>query len=442
MQRAQGKSRLPDSKAARVWLLIAVSLLVAIGLVMVYSVTSVIQSGDGENPFADVGRQMLYGGIGVVAMLLIWRCVPPRAMIGRAMWAYYIACMVMLVLTFLVGTEVNGAKRWLYLGPIGFQPAEFVKVALLLMTIRILYDYNVDAIRRRAAVFQFVGLVMLPLLFMYFTQSDLGSVLICSVGMYAALWLSGAKARTLAVIAIAGVVAVFFAVFLVGYRSSRLIFMNPWNDGAGGLGDGYNIIHAYYAIAGGGLFGVGIGASHEKFDYLFAADSDFIFAVIAEETGLVGALLVIALFLVILFAGLRIASATDDGLSTMLAGAFAIMLVFQAFLNIGCTIGVLPTTGKPLPFISSGGSSVISSFMIVGIMLSVALEEGQESDSRRKRDEIRIVSTGGSGVAGGRSRAGRDGDRSLDGARDARRGGAKGSRSGRSVLTQDVMRKR
>lgn len=395
-QRSAAPSFVMDSKAAKVFLLAAMVALVSIGAVMVYSATSASLSSDGLNPFSDVIRQVEYIGVGLLAMLVIWFAIPYRFWLGSLLWAYYGICMVLLILTFAIGTESGGAKRWIYIGSIGFQPSEFIKIAVLLMAVRIVFDCRVGKIKFQAAVFQFLVFVFLPLLIMLITQSDLGSVAICAVGVYAVLWLGGLPKKWLVVIAVILIAGGLVAIFGVGYRSSRMVFLNPWDDGQGGLDTGYNIIHAYYAIAEGGLFGVGIGSSHEKYDYLFAADSDFIFAIIAEELGMVGALAVIALFLVILFAGLHIALECTDDFGCMVAGGLTIMLVFQAFLNIGCTIGVFPTTGKPLPFISSGGSSVISSLMIIGLILSVARDTEMSRDPRRNRDNLRVVRTGNS----------------------------------------------
>ena len=381
-----------DAKTATMLLLAAVFALVVIGAIMVFSSTSAILSSAGKSPFSEMIQQLGYAGIGTLLMLVLWFAIPYKALMGgNLLWGYYFACMFLLLLTFFIGTEVNGAKRWLYLGPVGFQPSEFAKIALLMMTIRIMHDSSVGAINQRAGLMQFVVLVALPLAFMLFTQSDLGTVTICFVGIFAVLWLGGMSGKWIAIIGAVTLVGGLVMVFGVGYRSSRLVFLNPWDDGEGGLGDGYNIIHAYYAIAEGGLFGQGIGSSNEKYGYLFASDSDFIFAIIAEELGLVGCVVVIGLFLVILYAGLRIAVECPDGFGKMVAGGFAIMLVFQAFLNIGCTIGVFPTTGKPLPFISSGGSSVIGSLMMVGMILSVGRSTGEARDPRRQRDNLRVV---------------------------------------------------
>ncbi len=383
-----------DIKAAKHLLLAAIFALVVIGVIMVYSATSATLASKGADPFKDMITQLVYVTAGIIVLLFIWHAIPYRQFTGNILWIYYAICILLLILTFAIGETINGAKRWLNIGPIGIQPSEFAKVAFLLMTIRIVNDVRNGVCQPRAAVTQFVILILVPLVFLFITQSDLGTTAICVVGIFAVLWLGGMPGKWLAALGALVIVAAFIVVFGgESYRGSRFVFLNPWDDGKGGLGPGYNLIHAYYAIAEGGLFGVGIGSSHEKYGYLFGSDSDFIFAVIGEELGLVGAMFVIAMFLLILICGLRIASEAHDHLAAMIAGGCVIMLVFQAFLNIACAIGVFPTTGKPLPFISSGGSSIMSSFMLIGMVLAVEKDDESSKDYSHKRDNLRVVRT-------------------------------------------------
>lgn len=375
-------------------LLVAVFSLVVIGLVMVYSASSADLASAGLSPYRDVIQQLVYAVIGVVAAVLVWRFFPYNIWAGTATWIVWGVSILLLVSTALLGTEVNGAKRWLYIGPIGMQPSEFVKVALLLMLIRIIYDVRCSMIEFKAGIVQAIVLVFIPLVFQYFSQSDLGTTAICIVGIFSVMWIGGVPKRALVAFAILIAAAGLFAMVGSSYRSARWVFLDPWNDGEGGLGKGYNIIRSFYALAEGGVFGVGIGNSHEKYQYLFASESDFIFAVLGEEMGLVGALLVIGLFLLVLYCGLRFTASAPDNLGAMIAGGCTIMLVFQAFLNIGCAIGIFPTTGKPLPFISSGGTSMISSLLIVGLILSVERAEEQSIDERKyekRRDNLRVI---------------------------------------------------
>lgn len=385
-------------RTARTLLIVAVLCLVAIGLVMVYSTTSVVLAGAGSSPYSDVISQAVFAGIGIAAAIVIWRVIPYNAWAGQFTWIAWGIAIALLFLTWIAGTEVNGAKRWLYIGPIGMQPSELIKIAMLLMVIRIMNDVRQANIEVRAAIVQFFLLILLPIVLLYATQSDLGTTLICAVGIFAVLWIGGISGKWLLGIGIVGLIAAAYAIFGTGFRSGRLVYLDPWGDGQNGYGTGYNIIRSYYALSEGGLFGVGIGNSHEKYDYLFASESDFIFAVIGEETGLVGALVVVTLFLVVLYAGLKISEGAPDELGAMIAGGFAIMLVFQAFLNIGCTIGVFPTTGKPLPFISSGGTSIVASLLMVGLMLSVERGAERPDSHERIRQEFRVHRGGASGI--------------------------------------------
>ena len=177
-------------------------------------------------------------------------------------------------------------------------------------------------------------MLLLPLLFLYKAQSDLGTTLV-AVGILTVLWLGEVPLRTMLVILAVVAVFAFAAMFLVGYRADRWVFLNPWNDGDGGYGDGYQIIRSYYAFAEGGARGVGLGNSHEKFPYLFSSESDFIFAIIGEELGMVGALFVVALFLVFLWSGMRIVRAAPDNFGAMAAGSCVIAITFQAVLEHG-----------------------------------------------------------------------------------------------------------
>ena len=435
MPRSKGDSRartsLPASvQGPRIVMLLTVLALVLIGLVMVYSASSANLINDGKDPSKDFTSQVIFLAIGAVFAVALWR-VPYRVWDGPLVWAAWGLSIVLLLVTFLFGTDLYGAKRWLYIGPFGMQPSELVKIGLLLMSVRILYDARSGAMEARAVAVQALLLVLIPLFFMYKTQSDLGTTFICAVGILAVLWLGGIPAYILGGFAAIGVAFVLAAIFGTGYRSGRMVYLDPWNDGEGGLGAGYNIIRSYYAFAEGGIFGVGLGNSHEKFQYLFASESDFIFAVIGEELGMVGALVVIALFLAFLAAGLRIASEAPDDLGAMIAGGLSVMLVAQAFLNMGCAIGVFPTTGKPLPFISSGGTSLVASLSMVGLILSVSQASGEPSVYEQRRADLRVVRSESPHRGEPRSRSGGVGSQRRASSRSVRSAasGAGGSRS-------------
>lgn len=382
--------------------------LVVLGLVMVYSSSSITAYVEAGDSVGEAIKQCVFVVIGVVAAVVLVLFIKQDFMRGAGALIFWGICMVLLVLTFLMGTVGLGAKRWLYLGPIGIQISEFAKIAFILMAARIAEDYRSGDIDIAQALKQAAIYVIAPLGFLFVTQSDLGTTLICCVGLIVVMWLSGLSNRALLVILGVGVIFALLAIVLSSYRADRLgSFLDPWADEQG---SGYQLVHSFKALAAGGLFGVGIGNSYEKLQYLPEAETDFIFAIIGEELGLFGAILVIAAFLVFLRGGFSIASQSNSPFGGLVAAGLTVMLVFQAFLNIACVVGLFPTTGKPLPFISSGGSSMISSLMIVGVILAISFDSHNEGEYRQRRDNLHVVSsyTGpqrqGSTVRGGASR--------------------------------------
>ena len=406
--------------APRIIMLLSVLALVLIGFVMIYSTSSVItlanaDAPDAANPMADVLGQVRYAVAGLVLAAAIWKFLPCSVWRGPFVYVAWGLAAILLVATMFIGVgdEEWGARRWLVLGPVSLQPSEFAKIVLVLVGARLFADLREGVLTFRAFFVQIFVLVLAPILLILAKQSDLGTAMICVVGILAVMWLGEVPARTMAVVA--GLVVAVGVVGVVSepYRMSRLmVFLDPWNDGKEGFGTGYQLIHSLYAIAGGGVFGVGLGNSHEKYLYLTQSDTDFIFAIIAEELGLVGALVVIALFALFLYAGMRIARSATDNFGTMVAGGLTIMIAFQAFLNIAMVVGWFPVVGKPLPFVSSGGSSLIATLAMVGLILSVSKEAAAPTIYERRRADLRVVraaSDRGRTTASARSGRGRAG---------------------------------
>ena len=381
----------PDILGPRVVMLLCVLALTLIGFVMIYSASSITAITENTGSASYLIDQLVFAVAGVVVALVLWKLVPYRVWAGPVVYVIWGLSIVLLAATAVAGIAANGAQRWLVLGPVSIQPSEFVKIALVLMAARLFSDLRRGVIDGRAFLAQIIVLVVIPVFFLFLTQSDLGTTAVIFVGVIAVMWLGEVPLKTIGLIMLLAVVFAIAATVFSSYRSDRFLYLDPWNDGEGGQGAGYQIAHSYYAFSEGGLFGVGLGNSHEKFLYLPESETDFIFAIIGEELGLVGAMVVIFLFLAVLWAGMRIARAAYDDFGSMIAGSLTIMLVFQAFLNIGCTIGVFPTTGKPLPFISSGGSSLVASFIMVGIVLAVSKDTGSASIHERRRDNLRVV---------------------------------------------------
>ena len=406
--------------APRIIMLLSVLALVLIGFVMIYSTSSVItlanaDAPDAANPMADVLGQVRYAVAGLVLAAAIWKFLPCSVWRGPFVYVAWGLAAILLVATMFIGVgdEEWGARRWLVLGSASLQPSEFAKIVLVLVGARLFADLREGALTFRAFFVQIFVLVLAPILLILAKQSDLGTAMICVVGILAVMWLGEVPARTMAIVAGLVVAVGIVGVVSEPYRMSRLmVFLDPWNDGKEGFGTGYQLIHSLYAIAGGGVFGVGLGNSHEKYLYLTQSDTDFIFAIIAEELGLVGALVVIALFALFLYAGMRIARSATDNFGTMVAGGLTIMIAFQAFLNIAMVVGWFPVVGKPLPFVSSGGSSLIATLAMVGLILSVSKEAAAPTIYERRRADLRVVraaSDTGHTTASARSGRGRAG---------------------------------
>ena len=367
--------------------------LTVIGLLMIYSVTSATNIENGVLAYKDVLNQFIFCVIGVLIVLFLSKAKSIIATNTLVVFCFWGVSLLLVLMVPFFGTTVNGATRWLSFGGLTLQPSEFLKIALVVMLTKILSDYNDSKIDSVKAWVLVIFLVIAPLLFLYITQRDLGTTLVCAVALLVVAYMSGVSKVIVFSIFIGGVALVGVLILYGGdFRSGRMNFLDPWNDGEGGYGSGYNIIRSYYAIASGGLFGMGLGNSHEKFDYLYAADNDFIFAVICEELGLVGGIFVLICVIAIFILSIKLASLNSNFESSLAIWGAAMLLLSQSLLNIGCAVGALPTTGKPLPFVSSGGSAVIASFILIGLIFNCALNSKAERDAIKKRDDIRIIS--------------------------------------------------
>ncbi|MBQ9021311.1 MAG: FtsW/RodA/SpoVE family cell cycle protein [Eggerthellaceae bacterium] len=378
-----------DVAAPRLVIAIAVFFLSVIGLVVVFSASSIEAIDEGLSPEYYVVRQAAIMLIGLILCIIIAWKIPYDIWQKWPLYGAWAGAIALLLLTAAIGTVGLGAQRWVTVAGISGQPSELAKVAFILMAAFLFNRARLEEIGLNKLTFEATVFLVIPLLILYRSQSDLGTTIICAIGIVAVIYFSGASQRIIATIFggifVFGILAVAFA----GYRTDRLAFLNAE---ANYYGSGYQLARSFYAFGEGGLFGVGLGNSTEKYLYLPEAETDFIFAIVGEELGLIGALAVVIAFLAILWAGLRIARNAPDLFGTLIAGGCTVMLVFQAFLNIGCVTGVLPTTGKPLPFMSSGGSALIGSFLLVGLILSVSAAQDKRSPFyERRRNDLRVV---------------------------------------------------
>ncbi len=384
------------------------------GCVMIYSASAPSAVAEGSHPAVYLLDQLKFALIGIVAAVGAW-CIPYRVWLGRAAYGIWVLGLVLVILTMVSGTggDTWGAQRWLVLGPISLQSSEFMKIAIAIVAAKIMSEYHSGILEFKEAIRNAFVLVGVPMLLILETQSDLGTTMIIFAAAIVVMWLGEVPTPIVVGVIVAAVGLAVLATVFSSYRSSRFLYLDPWNDGKGGYGAGYQIIHSYYAFSQGGLFGVGIGNSTEKYLYLPESETDFIYSVIGEELGMFGALAVLVAFIVLGYAGLRIAYAAEDDFGCMLAGSLTVMLVVQAFLNMGSAAGLLPTTGKPLPFISSGGSSLIATFIMVGLVLSVSQGSasfslpfggGKKDDVyEQRRDNLRVIHVDGAGGSGHRA---------------------------------------
>lgn len=382
-----------DIALPRLGLIMAVVVLTVMGIVMVYSSSTIEAISNDASPTSYMMSQALYAAVSIATCIFVARVIPYYYWMSRLLDVAFLVSLGLLILTAVIGTIGLGAQRWLVLGPVSFQPSELSKVVFVLAMSRIMYQMRTQSMDANALGLQIGIYIIVPLVLIYATQSDLGTTLICAVGILAVAWLADIPLRPFVVAIVVLFALGLIAVFGVGYRSDRLIFLDPESDY---YGTGYQLSRSFYAFGEGGLFGVGLGNSTEKYLYLPEAETDFIFAIVGEELGLVGALFVIAMFLVILYCGMQIARKAPDMFGSMIAGGCTAILVFQAFLNICCVVGLLPTTGKPLPFLSSGGSSLLGSFLLVGVILSVSFASGADSGVyRKRREEFTVLRSNG-----------------------------------------------
>jgi cell division protein FtsW len=356
-------------------LLLATIGLVAIGVVMVYSASSVRSYFNNDDPAAQGVQQLIWAVLGLAAMYaasrLDFRLLRYLAIPG------YAVTFILLVLVLIpsIGTEVAGSRRWIVLPGIGgFQPAELAKLSI------VLYLAHWLDRRGKAAGSFWNGLVPFALLVapgfvLISLEPDLGTAGVYAASAVAVFFMAGANMLYLSAIGTAVVGAATLMVLNTPYQWTRVqSFLNPESDP---LGAGYNAMQSIMALALGGITGLGLGASKQKFLYLPAPSTDFIFAIIGEEWGLIGTLTVVALFVLIAYHGYRIAVHAPDTFSGLLAAGITTWLLVQACINMMVVTALLPVTGIPLPFISYGGSALTINLVAIGILLSISRETSQ-----------------------------------------------------------------
>jgi cell division protein FtsW len=357
--------------------------LVAFGLVMVYSATSASAALANGDPAYYLKRQALYAGLGLFLMVVLSR-VDFRALSALAP-ALVVTSIGLLLAVLVLGRSANGARRWISFGPAAFQPSELAKVALAVWAAAYLARRRPP--RTLGELWRPMGFLTVVVCGLILLEPDLGTAIGIVVMLAAMLLVAGTPPRTLgAGVGIAGALGLV-AVWLEPYRRARLFsFLNPWQDAQGA---GFQTVQAMIGLGSGGIFGVGLGQSVQKTNYLPEAHTDMIFAIIGEELGLVGATAVIVAYCAFAYAGLKIALGCRDPFGKRLAAGLTALVCGQAAINLAAVMGLAPLTGIPLPFVSYGGSSLVVALGCVGILLNIAGNAGAKSASvpdRGRRD--------------------------------------------------------
>lgn len=375
--------------------LVFLSCLIAIcmfGLLMIYSASSVESLQENGSSWFFLYRQAIFMFIGFVLFAMIGsRLLPWPLFRSKLVWGVWFGVLVLLIAVLFVGqgAEEWGASRWIDLGIFNLQPAEVAKPVIIVLTAKIFADYFEDGtIDTRAFLIQM--LIMLPFpLFLIFREPDLGTTIIIALTVFAIAILCGLPWRVVAFVTIAAFVLGAAAIVTSPYRAKRfLAFLDPWSDP---YDTGYQATLAIMAFASGGLFGRGIGNSTMKYHYLPEAHNDYILAIIGEELGFVGTAIFVLVFVAMIIAAFYICREAPTLHAQLLASGCTIILAVQFLINVFGILGVMPMTGKPLPFVSYGGSSIIASLVLAALIFRVSVESNVETVADRRRSGMAVM---------------------------------------------------
>jgi cell division protein FtsW len=371
---------------------VTVAALVVLGLIMILSASSVTAFATYGSSFMFFKRQLVWAVLGIVAFIFFAR-LDYRRLRGLGYILFVIVVGLLLaVLIPGVGINVGGSSRWLSLGPVSFQPSEIAKLALILFAADVFSRKQ----ERSFDTFSHTAIPLIPALgclaLLVILQPDLGTTLVLGFIGIGMLFVAGAPMLYVAPIASAGAVLAGIAAIAEPYRRARIFaFLNPWADP---FNTGYQTIQSLIALGSGGWFGVGLGASRQKWQYIPNAHTDFIYAILGEEMGLFGTLVVLALFGFLGYMGIRVARKAPDRFGMLLASGIVIWVTLQALLNIGTVTAALPITGVPLPLVSFGGTSLLILLAAMGILVNIA-HQGESPRAAPARKPVgRPVSRG------------------------------------------------
>jgi cell division protein FtsW len=373
LSRLQERVIMPRLTRPDFWLLTAVAGLLGFGIVMVLNVSYFQAEARYGDPYLFFRKHVVAVGAGVILMLLVSRIRLDLLERWAAFMLPLCVLALLLVVTPGIGAERGGARRWIALGGFSLQPSEFVKLGVVLFLARwisrhreTMHEFGAGVTPALVCVGVCSGLILL--------QPDFGTAVILGLLLLLMLYVGGARPLHVLALVGCGAIGMVLAVQLAPYRMRRLLaFLDPWEHSQDA---GFQLVQSLIAFGSGGLGGVGLGQSKQKMLFLPEAHTDFIFALVGEELGLVGAAVVLVLFAVVALRGFRVAARHPDSFASLLAFGLTAVLILSAVVNIGVVLGMLPTKGLPLPFLSYGGSALLATMLEVGLLAALSRMTG------------------------------------------------------------------
>ena len=345
---------------------VAITILILIGVVMVYSASSYYSLYDADTPYGFIAKHIIFAVAGLIIMWII--SFLDYHIYKKLVSLILIAIVGLLVATHFLGDNINGATRWITIGPIQFQPSELVKYAVVVMM-----AVRLDNIGKKLdTVKGTLGSLILPGVFALavLMQKSMSIAMVIAMVAFLMLFIAGGHKKTMITLLPVGLAGVFLMMILEPYRWERFItFLDPWKYTGN---ESYQLIHSLYALGTGGVTGAGLGNSMQKALYIPEPHNDFIFSIIGEELGLMGCTFVIAVFIYFIVSAFKVSSRAKDNYGKLLGIGITLIIAIQAIINIAVVTGSMPVTGVPLPFISYGGTALMINLAAVGILLNIS----------------------------------------------------------------------
>ena len=356
------------SKEINFKLIFCVIILCCFGLVMQYSASRYNAFKETGDSLFYVKKQLIAFAVGIVALVSATKV--NTEIYKKIKWYLLVVSIILLAIIFIpvLGVEKYGARRWLNLGLFTIQPSEFSKFGLIFFLAGYIHDHKLDKVRN--LIIPLITTAIICVLIML--EPNMSITMLVGLSVLIMLVCGGIKARYIFALAVPVMILVAVLIFAEPYRVKRILaFINPWESSQD---EGFQLIQSFYALSGGGVFGVGLFNSRQKYTFLPFAESDFIFSIIGEELGFVGSVLLIMLFIYVVFLGVKVAMSAKNVYSSLLAVGITSIIACQTLLNVAVVTGSIPPTGLPLPFISNGGSSLVVFLYAVGVLVRIGKE--------------------------------------------------------------------